>query len=368
MTCTRLAAATPERGLNCLQTRPAPRRRRLSLRAFRGAVALGTAAIGALGCNGATSLAVTGDTPYVRCLAAAAPDVARVQIGPVQVSAQGGVLELSGLPAEVRVAAFAGPGPGPGWPKGGNASEVPALRALAAGKPDMVLVLGDLGDAPELAQTTLAGLDTLGVPVLVLGGGRDTLQSLTGVGGRHHVFDASPYLAVRLAAAGGGRSAPGAPTARGPVSLLPVAGALDGRYARSPQACGYGATDLEARADRLGRPAAGERRLLWAWQAPAGAAPDDAGSPALARFAGTVRAGAGLFAWPHATANRLTSGPNAHPHPLTGVTGAGRVVVPRLIGPALERADGSTVPPGFALCGLGAEGLVLYELRAVPER
>ena len=111
--------------------------------------------------------------------------------------------------------------------------------------------------------------------------------------------------------------------------------------------------------------------MLVAWQAPAGStppAPDDAGSPPLTAYAHAHGASAGLFAWPHAQAGRPRASAEGSLRALGAPIDDLSLVVPRLAGPALERADGSRLPPGFALVELGPDGLLVRELVAVGAR
>jgi hypothetical protein len=151
-------------------------------------------------------------------------------------------------------------------------------------------------------------------------------------------------------------------------TFIPVAGALDGRDAIGDRACGYTADDLEELAKGL-RDLQGRRWIL-AWQATARRAGEgpaatdqqvDVGSRPLARLSDTIAASGGIFAWPHLQAMRMP--------PMATPPGGNRsvinLVVSRLVGPALERADGSRVPPGFVLLSLGAGGLKFLESRFI---
>jgi hypothetical protein len=312
------------------------------------------------GCSEQARLSVEGPTPYARCLGRASGEAAAERIGGLGLSVEQGVLSIVGLPKVPRLAVFSGPGPGPAaWAaaaagKPGDA-KAQALQALAAAKPSLVLVLGELGDDARLASATAAALNDLGVPVLILGGGRDSLESLAAADSLSNVVDVSPLRAVRLVAGKG----PGPAS----YSLLPVAGALDGRYARSKHGCGYAEADLDDRAPPKAEP--GERRMLVAWQAPSGSKPpaaDDAGSAALADYAQAHGATAGLFAWPHAQAGRPRASGDGNPRALGMPIDDLSLVVPRLAGPALELSDGSRLLPGFALVELGPDGPVVREL------
>jgi len=327
------------------------------------------------GCSERARLSVEGPTPYARCLGRASSEAAPARIGGLALSVEQGGLSIVGLPRVPRLAVFSGPGPAP-WAapvdKGARpAATGPApgagrpreLEALAAAKPSLVLVLGELGDDAALARATASAFDGLGMPVLVVGGGRDSLETLAAADALPNVVDVSPLRSVRLVSGKG----PG--PAR--YSLVPVAGALDGRYARSKEGCGYAEGDLGDREPPKAE--AGERRVLVAWQAPQALEQPveglaDGGSAPLAAFAKAIGASAGLFAWPHAQAGRPRSSQDGSARPIAAPADDLSLVVPRLAGPALERADGSRLSPGFALVDLTAAGLVLRELAPIEGR
>jgi hypothetical protein len=257
---------------------------------------------------------------------------------------QGRQLQIDGLPREAVVAAFAGPAfydpPGPA-----------ALAALRAAKPDMLLLLGDIGDEPLAARETLAALASLPMPMLILAGGRDTqqgmaeaIESLGPASGP--VFDITAVTIVRV----------------GDAILIPVAGALDGHYARSSASCGYGRQDLRPRQSALSGARARGRVWLVGWEAPEtwgeGAEPSlgqstGHGDEPAVELARAVGASGGVFAWPPAQ-------PGAGQTP----DGALQIRVPRLTGAPAELADGARVGPGFALLGLSGSGLHLLEVRS----
>jgi hypothetical protein len=361
--------------LNSVQTR-AGRPRGVAARGARRVnrivLVMLSAGLSAPGCSEETRLSADGATPYARCLARSVGAGVARRVGGVSLELEDGVLEITGLPVSPRVLVAAGPGPGPApWSvKPGaqtgakeKAETLPVpdsglIAAVTAARPSLVVVLGDLGDQPALASATAAMLDRLGLPVLVLGGGRDTLATLREADGLPNVVDLSPLRAVRLI--------PDAKAA--PYGLIPVAGALDGRYARTKDGCGYAPDDLDER--ELPEPLPGERRLLLAWQGAVGGegfehAGADTGNPALVSFAKRAGSTAGLFAWPHAQAGRLRSTRDGAPRAAGVPVEDLGLVVPRLAGPAIERADGSRLLPGFALVELGAQGPLLRELVTV---
>lgn len=293
--------------------------------------------VGCGSCQGPPSeLKVDGPTPYVRCMAAEPPDDGELAVGAVKIVREGRELTLRGLPDRATVVAFAGPGPATVEPDS-------LVRSAKEREPDLVVVLGDLGDAQEQAERTLAALASLEVPVLVVAGGRDdavvweeAFDSLDGdAAGR--VVDATPYRRVLV----------------GPHELVPVAGAPEGRYARTDQACGFGRDDLEEVEDALGDAPAGQRILL-SWAAPAGWAEGlegaDPGDPALGELVDEGHLGSGLFAWP----------PSARP-PADGAEGPLRLGVRPVSGPAVVGPDGSRATPGPTALALGPEGLKISD-------
>jgi hypothetical protein len=254
------------------------------------------------------------------------------------------------------IAAFAGPGPG-------RAPTAPTIAALGAAHPDLLLLLGDLGDTQAVARATIAALASVTSPTVLVAGGRDTLERIKDAlgalkQGKDRIIDATGLREIRL----------------GNDTFIPVAGALDGRYALDDKACGYALDDLKRLAkDVLGT---GSRRWLVGWQAPGlgGVASVsrtgqgvDVGSPALAQLAVKLGAPGGLFAWPHVQAGRPTSAGGNRRLPVGEPAKDLQLVVPRLSGPAVELGDGSTLSPGFALLTLDADGLALSELHAVPQ-
>lgn len=280
------------------------------------------------GCDGCDAdpaglVRVTEPHPYVRCeTRPPAPDRA-VEVAGLRVEAKGRTLEVRGAAAP-RLVAFAGPAPSP----------APLDGALAdLGPAPVVVVLGGLGDTPELATRNAAALARQGRLVLVVPGGRDELPALDAafdaLPADAPVFDASRLDLVRL---------------EGLAELATVSGAPGGRFARSPDACGFAPEDLRRLRRRLGTPDA--PRGLLSWAAPAGvgaraAFPDeggaavDAGDPALASLVEEAGIGFGVHAWPTA-AVRLPGRTGPRPW----------IAVPRLAGPSSRRADGGFVPPG----------------------
>jgi hypothetical protein len=258
-------------------------------------------------------------------------------------------LEITGLRRPAVLVAFTGPGPGP-------APGPAAFSALASERPDLLIALGDMGDSDSVARDTVRGLAAAGLPTLIVAGARDTperlaasLPATTGA-----VMEVSAFDAIRI----------------GADTFVPLAGAHLGHYALTRTSCGYGAEELEALATALGPRKTGRRWLL-SWDAPAGgpaaAAALDAGDPELQRFAEKIGAPGGLFAWPSSQAGRAFAGERRDPIPI-GAPGRHdlQLVVPRLTAPAIERADGSRLLPGYAVLRLDGAGLQLMAIREVP--
>jgi len=291
---------------------------------------------------------VSGEHAYTRCRALPPSVASEQRVGPLTFRLRQRTLEISGLRRPALLAAFAGPGPGP-------APSSVAFSALAGERPDLLIALGDMGDSDAVARATVRGLAAGGIPTLLLAGARDTPERLAAALSAEpgSVLEVSGLDAVRI----------------DNDTFVPLAGTRLGRYALADTACGFGADDLEALAAALGPRKAGRRWLL-AWEAPAGgpaASVVDAGDAELERFAQTIGARGGLFAWPSSQAGRAFAA-ELQARVLPGAAGRAdlQLVVPRLTPPALERADGSRVPPGYALLRLDSAGLQLVAIRELP--
>ena len=229
-----------------------------------------------------------------------------------------------------------------------------ALAAVVADKPSLLFVLGDLGESEALARATTKALAATGIPTLVVAGARDAPSRLSAArdeSGR--VLDVTALDAVRIDG----------------DTFVPLAGTQLGRYAEAADDCGFGMEDLEALTKALGPPKGGRRWLL-SWQAPAGGvagAALDAGSPELERFARAIGAAGGLFAWPTVEAGRAFAGERRVPIAQGAASARDlQLIVPRLTAPALERADGSRLMPGYALLRLDDAGMQLLAIRSTP--
>jgi hypothetical protein len=297
-------------------------------------------------------LRVAGPTPYVRCLAAEAPEARQWRVGGAQFALSDRELALSGLPDSVRIAVFAGPA-------FASASPQSALHKVVAARPRVAIVVGSIGDQRQQAINTLRYLAETEIITLVLAGGRDRWDDYRAAfvaldeKQSDRVIDISTLHSVRI----------------GSESFVVVAGAAQGRYARDASACGFGDQDLDQIASQIGSKD-DTRRWLLSWQAPAGGGALSVGKTSrglqtgdslLARFAQRVGARGGLFAWPDGQVMRPRAHRESLPLPPGVIADDLRMVVPRLIGPFIERDDGTRVPPGFALVILTKAGMLVEE-------
>lgn len=272
-------------------------------------------------CDGDEALRVSGEHGYVRCLALDAPEARTWSVGSLRLALDERTLRIEGAPARAEVAVFTGP------------VDAGSIRALKRTRPDLALMLGDLGPGGARA------LAALGVPVLFVAGGADRHAELEALGeltgdARDRVIDASRLRSIRI----------------GKVELVPVPGAPGGRYAISNEACGLGEGDLRAIDEAVGEAETGVHRYLLSWAAPAGGplsrglAEVEAGSPVIAELAERVGAEGAIVAWPREHAGEAASEPF-------------RAVAPPLGGPWVERADGTRRAPGAMVLVLSDGGL-----------
>lgn len=276
-------------------------------------------------------LRVGGASGFVRCLRLDEPAEREWQVGALSLAARERVLTIRGATSAPLLAAFAGPAPA-------SDDGATVLRAVKLRRPQLVLVLGGLGDDVAHATRTVGALAATGVMTLFVAGGRDEPEvvaaAIAALDGdtRDRVLDITPFARVVI----------------GSVELVPIAGAPGGRYARSRGACGHDASDLDARAVALGPASERVRRVLVSWAA-ASPAPGieraEAGDPELARFAWRVGAEDALAAWPREQAGRTLPG------------GGLRQIVPVVGGQALLNAEGGRIRPGASYFTLGQAGL-----------
>jgi len=231
------------------------------------------------------------------------------------------------------------------------------LGEISKKQPAFGLLLGGIGDDQETASRTIAALAKLPFPVFVLAGGRDSWPVLTAAfssldsAARDKIIDINAMRTVRI----------------GKEVFVPIAGAVDGRYARNKNACGFGKDDLEQIADALGEQE-GTRRWLLSWQLPSVDARDsvgrttkgvDVGDSALGVFAKQMAASGGLFSWPYVQVMRPYSSTTGCRIPVGVAANDLHLVVPRLVGPAMEREDGSYAVAGFAVLRLSNKGIAV---------
>ncbi|HEY8429934.1 MAG TPA: hypothetical protein VIL20_16240 [Sandaracinaceae bacterium] len=281
-------------------------------------------------CDGDGELRVTGETGYVRCLAADPPEARSWRVGALRLAIEDRTLRIDGAPAEWRLAAFTGP------------VDAGAVAALRERRPHLAVLVGGAGGTEAEVSRTLSSLAALGAPVLVVAGGddrRDLLaRAFAGLEGeaKDRVTHASALRSIRV----------------GPIELVPLAGAPEGRYALTNDACGFARADVEALIEAAGAPNEGVRRYLLSWAAPRGAgaaslgvASVEAGSPLVAEAQEGARADGAIFAWPAEAAGRLQRSPL-------------RVALRPLTGRWISRPDGTRARPGATLLRATREGLV----------
>jgi len=303
------------------------------------------------GCNDVPSgLRVGGETPYVRCLSAEPPSSRQWRVGNLSLEIENRELIINGLPQSMVIAAYSGPAFSPTSPER-------VFQRMKKVGPHIGLMIGGLGDDLKTAIRTLDLASDLGFPTLVLAGGRDyyshLLSAFSSLSEKQKklVIDITALRKIRI----------------GRETLIPVAGAGEGRYSLGPEACGFGSDDLEQISDELDT-FKEERPWLISWEVPKiDGLPSvgktttglDVGNEVLGEFAKDIGVFRGIFAWPTVQVMRPRI-PRTEVSSTSGKANADlQVVVPRLVGPVLEREDGSRVMPGFALLRLSKRGLQL---------
>lgn len=279
------------------------------------------AATSLMACGQCTSCAVRsasvgGDYPFVRCVELEAPDRSWKH-GSLSLAIDDRELTIEGVKESVHMAAFRGPAPG--------RAPFDKLEERLKGI-EIAWVFGDVGDEEETALANLRALASSKAMVFVLAGSRDDAEIL------HDAFaELSENEAATVIDA---RGLKGVTIGAHRFDLL--SGGLGGRYARNERACGYEADDLEGRWDD----APSGQRILMSWMAPVapGFGAIVVGDPTLARLAREGAFHAVLSAWP------------------AQMQAPGLTLVPRLGGPAVERADGSRLS-GLLRFELHPEGL-----------
>lgn len=292
------------------------------------------------GCSCGSDLAAGGPTPYVRCAMMEPPAPRDLSIGGVHLTVAERAITLEAESPRIVVARGAG---GAGEPL------LPVLDAIEAASPSVVILLGDHGDGEGLSESSLAAMvadfGQLNVPVLFLPGGRDAGPAL-----REALPDDGALIDL-----GGVRS-----VRIGGLELVPLPGAPSGRYAVDESACGLGSEDLSAIASDVG--SADGLRLVLSYAAPAtgdartaGLEGVEAGAPLIAEALTALGARGGLYAFPEAEIGRPFDGTSRATVP-TGALETLHLVVPRLLGPATFRSDGSRQ----------VSGVVVLEVRTSP--
>jgi len=297
------------------------------------ALIVATTQLAGAGCGESvpSELRVSGPSGFVRCLALEPPRAREWRVGALSFALADRVLTLNGAGATQRVAVLTGPAPT-------NDDGARVLRAVKARRAQLVLVLGGLGDDRAHATRTAQALAATGIVTLFVAGGRDEPEVVSAAlaaldeDARDRVLEVTALERIVI----------------GGNELVPIGGAPAGRYARSAGACGYTASDLDARAAALGAASAQTRRVLLSWAA-ASPAPGieraEAGDAELARFAVRIGAEDALAGWPRELAGR--------PLPGAGL----RRIAPSAGGVAALGPEGGRVPPGASFFSLAASGL-----------
>jgi hypothetical protein len=294
-----------------------------------------------------SQIQVNGPTPYSRCLAGDPPKSRKWKVANTTLTTKERALIIEGYRYPIRIAAFSGPA-------FVRSSIDLALKDIQRKKPDLVFVLGGIGDDELTAIHTLASLSRLSFPSLVLAGGRDSWPNLRKAfasldkAAQDKVVNLTPMRSIRV----------------GKDVFIPVPGAADGRYALDEKSCGFEKRDLDQIADEQGP--SGDRRWLLSWEVPAVAnrysvghtgSGVEVGSSDLGAFAKRIAARGGLFAWPYVQVMRPYSSKTGNLIQFGVAALDLHVVVPRLMGPAMERDDGSYLNAGFAFVQLTETGL-----------
>lgn len=276
---------------------------------------------------------------FKRCPQLDAPDARSVRAGALEIVIDERLMTVKSKQGSVRVAAFTGPV--------GAALTRHELSTLSAAQPELVILLGGLGENEEMAKATLASLATLRVPVLFVAGGTDRVNVFEAA------FDDLDDQARDLMIQGSGLRE----LRIGRDRFAIVAGAPDGRYALDEEACGFESDDLDAVREAIeSDEEKGARLWLLSWSAPAGfgvtrsLGGQDVGSEGLAELAEDLGAQGGLFAFPE----------SAVAQPITDAQRKGlSLVVPRLGRTGASRAEGGRVPSSVAKLTVSGAGIAL---------
>ncbi len=295
-----------------------------------------------IGCCCGSGLAEGGPTPYVHCAAMDPPTPRELTRGPSRLRVEGNRVEVEADAPRIALAR---------GPAGCGEPLLPALDRIEEAAPSVLVLVGDLGGAegPDSRLALLEALAQLEIPVLLLPGGRDDGEALRdATGDEGAIVDLMGIREVRI----------------GPLSLVPLPGAPDGRYAASDAACGFDEDDV----DRLALEDAEGPRLLLSWAGPAtsdlrsaGLDGVEAGSSLVSRALEVSHASGSLHAWPevaigvpHDGAARIAVG---------ATSAALQLTLPRLLGPASEGDDGARSPSGLVVLDAAPSGVTV---RALP--
>jgi hypothetical protein len=288
------------------------------------------------GCNCSRLEGKADSFAFTRCAQVDPPEERSLKVGALELEIRERLLTVRG-PAELRIAAFAGP-------VGAPFSRTD-LAQLAAARAALFLFLGGLGDTHETASANLAALASLHVPTLFVAGGADRLPVVEAAfeeldaPAAQTLIHASGLREVRLG--------------RERFALVP--GAALGRYALDDEGCGFEQDDLDNVEGAISDAKEKGRVWLLAWNAPAGwgitrgYGDTEVGSTELAKLAQALGAQGGLFAYPEA---QVFSAGKASPH------GGLALVVPRLARTGAQRADGGRIPRALVTLSIGEAGLV----------
>lgn len=288
--------------------------------------------------------AVSGAHPYVRCMAVEAPAPREGTAGRMRFAVEDRVLTLTPVRPSptARIFAF----------RGAGANVANLERALVGVKeqtPDLVLVLGELGDSAAHVLAHLSAFERIGAPVVVLASGADVAEALHDAWDDAEVtrvFDGRALRAVVV----------------GEEVLVLVSGAPNGRYAATDAHCGFDEADIEAIEDDVPE----GRRWLVSWAAPSGGGEHavgrgfggrDGGSREVAELARRLGAQGGIFGFPTTRGLMPSNADGNAPVAPNQASDAFRMSVARVAGASDSLFDGARLEPATALLELGDGGL-----------
>lgn len=294
-------------------------------------------AVGGCRCSKLTGSGDSGD--FKRCAQVDAPEGRTWRAGELELAIEDRVLRAKGKVDALRLVTFTGPV--------GAALTRHELAQISQAEPQLVLMLGGLGDDVQMAKATLAGLAALRVPSVFIAGGADRLPVV------EEAFEELDEAGRDLVTHGSGLRE----LAIGKDRFAIVPGAPEGRYAIDDTACGFESDDLDDVREHLeANEQKGSRVWLLSWAAPSGfgvtraLGGHDVGSEALAKLAEDIAAEGGLFAFPE----------SAVAQPVRDAQRKGlSLVVPRLGRTGATRVDGGRVVSGVARLSVGSLGLTI---------